>query len=67
MVLLRCSACKRELEVERLEEDHPTCAIVLVNGCDECEANDGGFEEVWYLDADGNDLGDPTEGGPDEG
>lgn len=66
MVILRCSGCRRELEVERLEEDHPKAALVLVNGCDQCERNNGGFEEVLYFDADGNELGDPTEADDDE-
>jgi len=55
-IFLRCEVCGNAVIAEREEYDHPRAVVRVTNECCICNAANGGFEESWYYDADGNEL-----------
>lgn len=51
---MRCPACQREQSAKRDATDPPNTAVVQVK-CPSCD-DGGGFQEVLYFDATGNQL-----------
>jgi hypothetical protein len=44
------------MQVERASYDPPEAATMSLNGCDLCEANQGGWEETHYYRSDGTEV-----------
>ena len=55
-IQMRCSECARSMQVERASYDPPEAATMSLNGCDLCEANQGGWEETHYYRSDGTEV-----------
>lgn len=54
---MRCEVCGNALLAERQDYDPPEAVELVTNECNICNAASGGFEESWYFDACGNEIG----------
>lgn len=56
MINMRCEVCGNAVRVPRAPYDPKRAVERVTSECDICHAAEGGFEQCWYFDRNGNEL-----------